>query len=71
MRKLNDCLASKFYNLCDDIKMAHTSEDLNFHIGVACGFASGLLLSHAIDFDCYTAMQDYISVVFDGWHSTK
>lgn len=55
---------SKFYSLCDDINMSHTSEDLNFHVGVACGFASGLLLTCTIDCDCYTAMQDYIGVAF-------
>lgn len=71
MRKLNDCLASKFYSICDDIKMSRTREDLNFHVGDACGFASGLLLSDVIDFDCYTAMHDYISVVQAGCCSNK
>lgn len=71
MKKLNDCLGRRFYDMCEVVKNSQNSEDLNFHVGAVYGFASGLLLSHTIDFDCYTAMHEYISVVRDGWHSTK
>lgn len=42
MKKLNDDLAKRFYDLCNDIKNAQYSEDLFFRVGVASGFASGL-----------------------------
>lgn len=71
MKKLNDVLANKFYNECEEIKNARNSEDLNFHVGVACGFASGLLLSHLIDMECYTAMHLYIGTLHDGWFLRK
>lgn len=71
MKKLNDCLARRFYDMCEDVKNSQNSEYLNYYVGTVCGFASGLLLSHAIDFDCYIAMHEYISVVREGWHSTK
>lgn len=71
MKKLNNFLGNKFYGVCEDIKNSRDVEDLNFHVGVACGFASGLLLSHTIDFDCYTAMHEYISAVRDGWCLNK
>lgn len=71
MKKLNDSLKNKFYNVCEDIKNSRNFEALNFNVGVACGFASGLLLSRTIVFDCYTAMHDHISVVRESWHLTK
>lgn len=46
MKKLDDFLGNKFYDVCEDIKNSRNVEDLNYHVGVACGFASGLLLSH-------------------------
>lgn len=61
MKKLNDVLAKKFYETCENIKNAQNSDDLNFYIGVAFGFTSGLLLSDVIDVDCYSAMNIYIS----------
>lgn len=63
MKKLNNGLARKFYDMCEDVKNSQNFEDLNFHVGVACGFASGLFLSNVIGIDCYTAMHDYINIV--------
>lgn len=63
MKGLNDVLASRFYALCDDIRNSLNSEELNFQVGVACGFASGLFLTDTIDIDCYKAMREYIDIV--------
>lgn len=71
MKKLNDLLGRRFYDMCEDVKNSQNSEDFYYYVGAVCGFASGLLLSNAIDFDCYTAMHEYISVVRKGWHLTK
>lgn len=65
MKKLNDVLAKKFYGTCENIKNAQNSDDLNFYVGVACGIASGLMLSGVIDVDCHMAMHLYIGVVRD------
>lgn len=65
MKKLNDVLAKKFYDTCENIKNAQNSDDLNFYVGVACGIASGLMLSGVIDVDCHMAMHLYIGVVRD------
>ena len=63
MKKLNDKLAMKFNDLCEDVKNAQYSEDLFFRVGVAFGFASALFLSNVIDIDCYTEMNDCINNV--------
>lgn len=63
MKDLNDVLAKKFLETCDNIKNAQNSDDLNFYEGSACGIASGLLLSGLIDVDCYTLMHLYIDVM--------
>lgn len=63
MKQLNDFLATRFYNVCEDIKNSLNSDDLNFHVGVACGFASALFLTDTIDSDCYSAMHEYIFIV--------
>lgn len=51
MKKLNDLLAKKFCDTCEDIKNAQNSDDLNFYVGIACGIACGLMLSGVIDVD--------------------
>lgn len=61
MKKLNDGLARRFYDMCEDVKNSLNAEDLNYKVGVACGFASGLFLSNLVDIDCYSAMHDYIN----------
>ena len=63
MKGLNNVLASRYYALCDDIRNSSNSEVLNFQVGVACGFASGLFLTDTIDIDCYKAMRKYIDIV--------
>jgi hypothetical protein len=63
MKGLNDVLARRYYALCDDIRNSLNSEELNFRVGVACGFASGLFLTEKIDIDCYKAMREYIDIV--------
>lgn len=63
MKGLNDVLASRYYALCDDIRNSLNSDELNFQVGVACGFASGLFLTDTIDIDCYKAMREYIDIV--------
>lgn len=65
MKNLNNVLARKFYDMCEDVKNSQNFEDLNFHVGVACGFVAGLFLSKVIDIDCYTEMHDYINIVRD------
>lgn len=60
MKKLNDGLARRFYDMCEDVKNSSNTEDLNYYVGAACGFASGLFLSNLVDIYCYTAMHDYI-----------
>lgn len=65
MKTLNDVLAKKFYETCEKIKNAKNSDDLNFYVGVACGIASGLILSGVIDVDCHRAMHLYIDVARD------
>lgn len=42
MKKLNGGLAMRFYDMCEDVKNSRNSELLNYHFGVACGFAYGL-----------------------------
>lgn len=59
----NDALARRFYDMCEDVKNSRNTEDLNYHLGVACGFATGLFLSNLVDIDCYTAMHDCINNV--------
>lgn len=68
MKDLDEKLAKRFLNVCDDIKNAKSVEDLMFHVGVACGFASELFLSNAIDVDCHTSMFHHIGVMCDEWH---
>lgn len=63
MKKLNDTMAKRFYNMCVDIKDTQTREDLIFRVGVAIGFTSALFLSDVINVDCYTAMNQYITAV--------
>lgn len=65
MKGLNDLVAKKFYDTCENIKNAKNSDDLNFYVGVACGIDSGLLLSGVIDFDCHMLMHLYIGVARD------
>lgn len=71
MKKLNDVLASRFYDMCEDIKNSSNSEDLNFYIGVACGFSSALFLAGTIDNGCYKAMREYIDKVYGIWHQSE
>ena len=65
MKQLNGVLAKKFYDTCENIKNSKNSDDLNFYVGVACGIASGLLLSGVIDIECDMAMHLYIGVARD------
>ena len=65
MKDLNYVLSKKFFDTCENIKNAQNSDDLNFYVGVACGIASGLLLSDVIDIECHVAMHLYIGVVRD------
>lgn len=65
MKELNDLVAKKFYDTCENIKNSQNSDDLNFYVGVACGIASGLMLSGVIDVDCHMAMHLYIGEVRD------
>lgn len=67
MKKLNDKLAMRFNDLCNDVKNAQYSKDFFFRVGVASGFASGLFLSNVIDIDCYTAMHDSINNAREQW----
>jgi hypothetical protein len=60
MKKLNDVSVRRFYAMCEDIKNSLTSEELNFNVGVACGFASGLFLTDTVNIDCYKAMRECI-----------
>lgn len=71
MKGLNDVLAKKFYDTCENIKNAQNSDDLNFYLGVASGIASGLLLSGVIDIKCNTAMHLYIDFVLVECNSEK
>lgn len=71
MKKLSDSLARRFYEMCENIKNTQNSDDLNFHLGTACGFSSALMLSNVIDFDCYVAMREYIDAVHDNWYLNK
>lgn len=64
MKQLNSVLNSRFHNMCEDIKKSN-SEDLDFYIGIACGFVSGLFLTDTIDNDVYTEMREYIDTVSD------
>lgn len=68
MKDLDEKLAKKFLNVCDDIKNAKSVEDLMFHVGVACGIASALFLSNAINVDYYTSMLLHIGVMRDEWY---
>lgn len=65
MKGLSNVLAKYFYDTCKNIKNSKNRDDLNFYVGVACGIASGLILSDVIGFDCYTTMHLYISVARD------
>lgn len=63
MKNLNDVLVRRYYDLCDSIRNSSDSDELNFQVGVACGFVSGLLLTDTIDIDCYKEMRGYIDIV--------
>lgn len=65
MKDLDEKLAKRFLNVCDNIKNSQSIEDLNFYYGLACGLASALFLSDVIDIDCYTAMHLHIGVARD------
>ena len=71
MKKLNGVLASRFYDMCEGIKNSLNNEDLNFYFGIACGFASGLLLTDTIDIECYKAMREYIDTVHGIWYQSE
>ena len=63
MKNSNDRLLSRFYGLCDDIKEVTTIEYLDFRLGLACGFISGLFLADIIDISSYKKMHEYISTI--------
>ena len=63
MKNLNERLMSRFYDLCDDIKEVTTIEYLDFRLGLACGFISGLFLADIIDISSYKKMHEYISTL--------
>lgn len=65
MKVLNDKLAKKFIETCENIKNAQNSDDANFYVGTAGGIASGLFLSGVIDIECYTVMHLFIDAVLD------
>lgn len=65
MKDLDYVLSKYFFKTCESIKNAQDSDDLNFYVGVACGIASGLLLSDVIDIVCYETMHHYIAVARD------
>lgn len=71
MKKLSNILANRFYEMCENIKNSQNHDDLNFHLGSACGFSSALLLSDVIDIDCYVAMREYINNAHDTCHLFK
>ena len=71
MKKLSISLSNRFYKMCENIKNSQNYNDLNFHLGVACGFSSALMLSDVIDFDCYVAMREYIDTVHSIWYSSN
>ena len=63
MKNSNDRLLSRFYELCDDIKEVTAIEYLDFRLGLACGFISGLFLADIIDISSYEKMHEYISTI--------
>ena len=63
MKNLNERLLSRFYDLCEDIKKTTKIEDLDFRLGMACGFISGLFLADIIDIGSYQKMHEYISTL--------
>lgn len=66
MKNSNERLLSRFYELCNDIKKVTKIEDLDFRLGLACGFISGLFLADIIDIGSYQKMHEYISTLRDG-----
>lgn len=63
MKNLNERLVDRFYDLCKDIKKSQKIEDLDFRLGLACGFISGLFLADIIDISSYQKMHEYISAL--------
>ena len=66
MKNSNERLLRRFYELCNDIKKVTKIEDLDFRLGLACGFISGLFLADIIDIGSYQKMHEYISTLRDG-----
>ena len=63
MKNSNDRLLNRFYDLCNDIKKVTKIEDLDFRLGLACGFISCLFLADIIDINSYQKMHEYISTL--------
>ena len=63
MKNSNDRLLNRFYDLCDDIKKVTKIEDLDFRLGLVCGFTSCLFLADIISLSTYQAMHEYISTI--------
>ena len=63
MKNSNERLLNRFYDLCNDIKKVTKIEDLDFRLGLACGFISGLFLADIIDISSYQKMHEYISTL--------
>ena len=63
MKNSNDRLLRRFYDLCDDIKEVTTIEYLDFRLGLACGFISGLFLADIIDISSYEKAHEYIRTI--------
>ena len=63
MKNSNDRLVSRFYDLCEDIKKVTKIEDLDFRLGLACGFISGLYLADIINISSYENAHEYIRTI--------
>lgn len=63
MKNSNDRLLNRFYDLCEDIKKSKDFEDLNFRLGLACGFISGLFLADIINISSYENAHEYIRTI--------
>lgn len=58
MKKLNNTLAKRYYQMIEDIKTSRSYGDLRCAHGVCLGFASALFVADVIDLECYNAMTE-------------
>ena len=63
MKNSTDRLLNRFYDLCEDIKKVTKIEDLDFRLGLVCGFTSCLFLADIINICTYQKMHEYISTL--------